>query len=93
MVSHSGVCNYVVSKNGSIIKKKCYSCFLGSHSLIKVMGGSTARFLPGAVRQLGLLPRVDTTSHFYTLQRTRNTILMVLERTNEKCCDSEWIEA
>ena len=52
MMSHSGVCNYVISKNGSIIKKKCHGCFLGSHSLIKVTGGSTVRFLPRAVREL-----------------------------------------
>ena len=32
------------------------------HSLIKVTGGPTLRLLPGAVQQLKLLPRVDTTS-------------------------------
>ena len=49
------------------------SSSLGRHSLIEVRGrgegggggkGPTLRFLPRAVQQLKLLPRVDTTSHF-----------------------------
>ena len=35
----------------------------GGHSLIKVTGGPTLRLLPVAVKQLKLLPKVDTRSH------------------------------
>ena len=34
------------------------------HSLTKVMGSPTHRFLPSAVQQLKMLLRADTKSHF-----------------------------
>ena len=56
----------------------------GGNSLIKVREVLTPRFLPRAVQQLKLLPKVDKTSHFYTLEKTRNLVSMALEQTNEK---------
>ena len=62
----------------------------GGQSLIKMTGGLTLRFLPRALQQLKMLPRVDTKSIFGTLERTRYPILIVLERTNDKIVTSSY---
>ena len=54
LISHKGLINTFTTRTNI----RC------EHSIIKVTGGSTLRFLPRAIQQLKLLDGVDTTSNF-----------------------------